>query len=63
MGRLDGARGIDRDQARDILVEAFLGEVIDEIGAEGARQAFRDAVGRWHAGRRLARGQSTGKQP
>ncbi len=57
------ARGIDRDRARDILVEAFLGEVIDEIGSEGARQAFRDAVARWHAGRRLARDQSTGKQP
>ena len=49
------ARGIDPDAARDILVEAFLGEVVDEISSDDARQAFRQIVADWLAARRRAR--------
>ncbi len=52
------ARGIDRDAARDLLVEAFIGEVVDEIRVEGARQAFRDVVAGWLATRRRSRGKN-----
>ncbi len=48
------ARGIDPDAARDILVEAFLGEVIDEMRSDVARQAFRRVVADWLATRRQA---------
>ncbi|MFQ5954144.1 MAG: Fe-S cluster assembly protein SufD [Kiloniellales bacterium] len=57
------ARGIDRDRARDILVEAFVGEVIDEIGSDGGRQAFREVVAGWLAARRQTRSQATGRRP
>jgi Fe-S cluster assembly protein SufD len=36
------SRGIDPDEARAMLIEAFVGEVIDRIGHEGARQRVRD---------------------
>ncbi|HKR87886.1 MAG TPA: Fe-S cluster assembly protein SufD [Phenylobacterium sp.] len=42
-------RGIPQDEARAMLVEAFVGEVIDRIGHEGARD-----VARAWAGERLA---------
>ncbi|HEX6861125.1 MAG TPA: Fe-S cluster assembly protein SufD [Caulobacteraceae bacterium] len=34
-------RGVPEDQARAMLTEAFIGEVIDRIGHEGAREAAR----------------------
>jgi Fe-S cluster assembly protein SufD len=37
-------RGIPEDAARAMLTEAFLGEVIDRIGHEGAREAVRQFV-------------------
>ena len=54
------ARGIDAQAARDILVEAFLGEVVDEIRADGARQAFRQVLAGWLAARRQARANGDG---
>jgi Fe-S cluster assembly protein SufD len=46
------ARGIDPATARDILVEAFLNEVLDEIRFEPARDGFRAILAGWLAGRR-----------
>ncbi len=55
-GELDGdalfylrARGIPEAQARSMLVEAFLGEVIDNVGEEPIEPLLRDAVGNWLA--------------
>ncbi len=55
-GELDGdalfylrARGIPEAQARGMLVEAFLGEVIDGVEEEPIEPLLRDAVGNWLA--------------
>jgi len=34
-------RGMPEDEARALLTEAFIGEVVDRIGHEGAREAVR----------------------
>ncbi len=41
------ARGIDRETARGMLVAAFIGEALDEIQAEGPREAFQAVVNGW----------------
>ncbi len=41
------ARGIPEDEARRILVEAFLGEVIDGIALAGLREPLEYMVARW----------------
>jgi Fe-S cluster assembly protein SufD len=38
------SRGIPEDQARGILVAAFLDEIMDEIADDGVREAFRQRV-------------------
>ena len=43
------ARGIPEAQARSMLVEAFLGEVIDGVEEEPIEPLLRDAVGNWLA--------------
>ncbi len=40
-------RGLDEASARTLLVEAFVGEVIDGIGDEAARYIFRARVNDW----------------
>jgi Fe-S cluster assembly protein SufD len=41
------ARGIPEDAARDILIEAFLADTINEIAAEGLCPALMASVGHW----------------
>ena len=41
------ARGIDPETARGLLVEAFIGETIDEISRPTMRNALRDIVAGW----------------
>ena len=41
------SRGIDAHAARGLLVEAFVGEAIDEIEDDAARAAFRNVVDGW----------------
>ena len=41
------ARGLDKVQAEKLLLEAFAGEVIDEIGSEAMRDALHEAVQTW----------------
>lgn len=41
------ARGIDRETARGLLIEAFIGEAIDEISRPTMRNALRDIVAGW----------------
>jgi Fe-S cluster assembly protein SufD len=41
------ARGLDKVQAEKLLLEAFAGEVIDEIGSEAMRDALHEAVQAW----------------
>ena len=43
------SRGIDADQARGLLIDAFVGEAIEEIGHEPSRAAFRQVVDGWLA--------------
>ncbi|MCP4327126.1 MAG: Fe-S cluster assembly protein SufD [Alphaproteobacteria bacterium] len=43
------ARGIDEGRARDLLVEAFIGDLIDHIGFGTAHDYFRDAFEDWLA--------------
>lgn len=57
-GSLDGdlkfylmARGIPAKEAETLLVQAFIGEVIDGIGHVGLREALMDAAAGWLAGR------------
>ncbi len=45
------ARGIPEDQARGMLVEAFLREVIDGIAMAGLREPLADRVVRWMGSR------------
>lgn len=41
------ARGIDRDAARALLIEAYVQEALDEIGNAEARLPFQRVVGAW----------------
>ncbi|KZD02831.1 Fe-S cluster assembly protein SufD [Oceanibaculum pacificum] len=41
------ARGIDRDSARALLIEAYVQEALDEIGNAEARLPFQRLVGGW----------------
>jgi len=41
------ARGIAPDQARALLIAAFVGEAVSEIQAEGPRAAFQAVVDHW----------------
>jgi len=43
-------RGLDENQARALLIEAFLGEVIDGIGDDGVRNIFRARMQNWLEG-------------
>lgn len=43
------ARGIPEDQARALLVQAFIGEVLDQIEHEGLRDALTARAVRWLA--------------
>jgi Fe-S cluster assembly protein SufD len=40
-------RGIDADRARDLLIEAFIGDLIDHIGYGTAQDYFRAAATGW----------------
>ncbi len=41
------SRGIDAAESRDILVQAFVAEAIEEIGAPAVREIFDSVVQRW----------------
>ena len=41
------SRGVPEAQARNMLVQSFLGEALDEIQSEEVRQAFTDQVTHW----------------
>jgi len=43
------SRGIDETTARGLLVHAFIGDAIDQIGHEPSREAFRQVVDGWLA--------------
>jgi Fe-S cluster assembly protein SufD len=43
------SRGLDEARARQLLIEAFVGELIDEIGAKAVRSHFEDVVSSWLA--------------
>jgi Fe-S cluster assembly protein SufD len=43
------SRGIDAETARGLLVDAFVGEAIEQIEHEAARTAFRRVVDGWLA--------------
>lgn len=43
------ARGIPEDQARALLVQAFIGEVLDQVDHEGLREALAARAARWLA--------------
>lgn len=45
------ARGIPLDQARGLLVAAFLSDVLDDIPEEGVRDAFAAVIDGWMKGR------------
>jgi len=46
------ARGIPEAKARSMLIEAFLGESVDQIAAEGLCPALMTSIGHWLAGTR-----------
>jgi Fe-S cluster assembly protein SufD len=46
------ARGIPLDEARGLLIDAFVDGAIDEISHEGVREAFRAHAKTWRAGGR-----------
>lgn len=48
------ARGIPRPEAEALLLEAFAGELCDDIGHEGLTAAFRAEVAHWLAARAKA---------
>jgi Fe-S cluster assembly protein SufD len=43
------SRGIDADAARGLLIDAFVGDAIEQIGHEPSRVAFRQVVDGWLA--------------
>ncbi len=44
------SRGIPKDEARALLIEAFIGEVIEKIEHETLRDALRETAGSWLKG-------------
>lgn len=50
------ARGLDEAEARGLLIEGFLDDVIDGVSSEVVRQAMRDMVHAWLLGRSGRRG-------
>ena len=40
-------RGIDPVDARDMLIEAFIADVTDEIGHQAIREEFESVVHQW----------------
>lgn len=50
------SRGIDKEAARQMLVEGFLDEVVDEVANESLAQMLRLLIGQRIAARREARG-------
>jgi Fe-S cluster assembly protein SufD len=43
------SRGLDEHTARGLLVHAFVGEAIEQIGHEASREAFAKIVDGWLA--------------
>ncbi len=41
------ARGITEDEAKSLLIQAFVGEVIDQVEHEGLREVLIDKTARW----------------
>ena len=41
------SRGVPEALARNLLVQSFLGEALDEISSKNVRQAFTDKVIHW----------------
>jgi len=41
------ARGIPEDEARSLLVQAFIGEVLDQVEHDGLREALAARAVRW----------------
>ncbi|MCG8544895.1 MAG: Fe-S cluster assembly protein SufD [Alphaproteobacteria bacterium] len=56
------SRGIDEATARSLLVEAFIGEAIDSVDYEPARDAFRQVINGWLADRQPAGGGNGDKE-
>ena len=50
------SRGIDEESARGLLVDAFVGEAVDCVGHDAAREAFRQIINGWLADRQTAGG-------
>ena len=48
------ARGIPEDEARSLLVAAFVGEAIEAVESEALRDCLTDIAARWLAGHRRA---------
>jgi Fe-S cluster assembly protein SufD len=44
------SRGIPKDEARALLIEAFIGEVIEKVEHEAVRDALRETAGSWLKG-------------
>ena len=44
------ARGVGETEARRMLIEAFLGDVLEDIADESVRSGFARAVESWLAG-------------
>jgi Fe-S cluster assembly protein SufD len=49
------SRGIPRKQAEALLLQAFIGEALDQIEHAGLRQAFTQRAVEWLAARERAR--------
>lgn len=41
------SRGVPEDEARGLLIAAFVGEVVDKIGDEAVREGVKDRVAAW----------------
>ena len=54
------ARGIDRQTARGMLIEAFLTEAVETIGNEAARDVFRPHIVAWLGGSAATADQTEG---
>jgi Fe-S cluster assembly protein SufD len=46
------ARGLPRPEAENLMVQAFLGEALEAVEHEGAREALLEMVASWLKGRR-----------
>ena len=65
-GQIDGdllfylrARGIPEDQARALLVTAFIGEALEAVQHEGVKEALSDIAARWLAAGGTERGKTS----